>query len=330
MINDIFEDFEYFALQTTDSSLFGQIDKLIVFEDKYFILDKRQMRQVFVFEKDGTFSHTIGEYGPGRGEYGFDVADFTIDKENRQLMILIQPSMVFIYSLDGKFIEHKNLHTISSLWHICSYNNGIVCSADHIMRKNNASSQMIYIFDKDFTLKNKLLNSLTENIKIFPVVSNCLFDNNNKVAYFDEFTYTLYPDVTNGEEKESVYFALNNKVPLEVFADSQHYFDNQQQYSYFIDLMIIGDTVTGYYINGLQQCVLIMNIKNGKKILARSLWMPTILCHKEDYLYSCIRPDWILEDATSGISAENMTQYPVEIDSNPVIVRFKMKKGLLK
>ncbi len=38
-LNTLFDRFEYIALETTKESLFGTINKLIVYDDKYFIMD---------------------------------------------------------------------------------------------------------------------------------------------------------------------------------------------------------------------------------------------------------------------------------------------------
>jgi len=325
MINDLFEDFEYIALQTTDSSLFGALNKLVVFEDKYYILDQRQMRKVLVFEKDGSFSHTIGAVGNGPGEYSLSVEDFTIDKERRRIVFLTQPSTIFIYDLNGAFIEKKIFPYEYNLWNICQYENGFVCSTNHQKAFPDESPYVVYLLDKDFNLKEKRVDAKPEKLSIYPMVSN-LLEYNGKIAYFDEYTYTMYPDVTNNEKPVSLHFKFDNQVPFDLFVNYEQYLDEEGDYSTFIDAAIVEETLIAYFINKMQQYILIMKLDGSITLLSGSYWLPSILYNEGGYVYSVISPSWILEDATSGISADNKTKYPIEIDSNPVIMRFKIKE----
>jgi hypothetical protein len=81
-IDEVFENFEYIPLETSDESIFGRINKLILYNHQFFILDNAKMKKVFVFNDDGSYSHTIGIVGKGPGEYTH-IEDFAIDEENQ-------------------------------------------------------------------------------------------------------------------------------------------------------------------------------------------------------------------------------------------------------
>ena len=51
--------------------MFSYIDKIIEYNNKYYILDKSSLRTVVSFKKDGTPDTKYGRIGQGPGEYVF-------------------------------------------------------------------------------------------------------------------------------------------------------------------------------------------------------------------------------------------------------------------
>ena len=49
--------------------MFSYIDKIIEYNNKYYILDKSSLRTVVSFKKDGTPDTKYGRIGQGPGEY---------------------------------------------------------------------------------------------------------------------------------------------------------------------------------------------------------------------------------------------------------------------
>jgi len=92
-------------LETKKESLIGNINKLQVFDEYIYILDRRHAKSLFVFDLDGCFVRKIGGFGRGPGEY-IQLSDFTLDTENRFIFLLDDISRrVIKYSLDGKHIQ---------------------------------------------------------------------------------------------------------------------------------------------------------------------------------------------------------------------------------
>lgn len=95
------------SLETNDSSLIGQISKLIVYKGKLWILDKFQSRSLFCFSMSGEFIHRIHRSGKGPGEYILP-EDFTIFEDKITIYDNFR-KMKINYDLNGHFINETPL-----------------------------------------------------------------------------------------------------------------------------------------------------------------------------------------------------------------------------
>ena len=81
-ISPLIDSVVLIPLEATDQSLIGNIDKIICTDDRFYILDKRTSKNLFVFDHQGKFIRCIGQAGRGPGEY-LEPSDFVVyPKEN--------------------------------------------------------------------------------------------------------------------------------------------------------------------------------------------------------------------------------------------------------
>ncbi|MDR3095059.1 MAG: 6-bladed beta-propeller, partial [Bacteroidales bacterium] len=67
LLSEIASDVTYIPLETSPECLIGRIDKIISFDDKYYILD-RQTESILVFDSTGKYLFKIAQIGNGPGE----------------------------------------------------------------------------------------------------------------------------------------------------------------------------------------------------------------------------------------------------------------------
>lgn len=89
-------------LETTDDNIIAQIDKLEIYNDRFYILDKRQ-NVIFIFNKDGHFLTKIADTGRGPNEY-FHINDFHID-DNMIYLLAGGNRKIMCYDPEGKLLE---------------------------------------------------------------------------------------------------------------------------------------------------------------------------------------------------------------------------------
>ena len=89
-------------LQLPSPYFWGVVDEVILKNDNYFVVDKRQ-NIVFRFAKDGTFLNTIGKRGQGPGEYACMSNFFTNDTS--VFVCDIGARTIYNFSFDGKLLN---------------------------------------------------------------------------------------------------------------------------------------------------------------------------------------------------------------------------------
>lgn len=109
--SDIFESINIVRLETKNESLIGRIDKILYYNDMFFIMDQVQSKGVFVFDATGRFLTRIGRVGKGPGEYDMP-NDIAIDPFAGHIMVYNHAgNKMLAYGFDGKFIEETRLRS---------------------------------------------------------------------------------------------------------------------------------------------------------------------------------------------------------------------------
>lgn len=113
-LDEWFKKIELIALETTPESVIAEINKVVFFGNRYYILDRRQ-NAIFVYDQKGQFIfHTKSLAGRGPGEYN-RIIDFNINEAKEQLEILDPPShKIMVYSLNGEYLNFINLKELIS------------------------------------------------------------------------------------------------------------------------------------------------------------------------------------------------------------------------
>lgn len=107
------EGVEYIPLHTEDSILIGEISRLIVCNDMYYIWD-RLSESVFCFSQDGSYRYRLSKQGKGPDEY-LNIADFTLNRKNGNIMIYSDRGQAFYeYTGDSKLVEKSKSPFIMS------------------------------------------------------------------------------------------------------------------------------------------------------------------------------------------------------------------------
>ena len=119
----IFSSYTYIPLETTEKCMLGQIEKIILCQDCFCILD-RQNANAFLFELDGRFRCKLGERGHGPGEH-LDAWNIAYDENKEQIVLLdLSGRKLLHYDLNGK------LQSMESMYYLYT---GIEYLADYIV-----------------------------------------------------------------------------------------------------------------------------------------------------------------------------------------------------
>lgn len=143
-IFDIFSKIETIPLETNDECLIGSIDKLILYDSMYYLLDTKQ-NCVFIFSQDGKFIQNMKRVGRGPGEYLY-VYDFVINEYNNTIELLDCFGKLVIFNLNGSHKESINLPHPPAAYHKL-----MLLNQDTILfftNSDNVNTNLLYAYSR--------------------------------------------------------------------------------------------------------------------------------------------------------------------------------------
>lgn len=140
---DYFVSSKVISLETTNRSLFSNIDRLSMYNDKIFILDKKS-NAVLIFSSTGKFLSKIKSIGKGPGEY-IGLKDFSVDEKSEYIILYShRPYKLLFYNLEGKFVKEQKLKDY--YFNIAFLNDKLLA-----LTKKNNKMLMDYNLEKEVT-----------------------------------------------------------------------------------------------------------------------------------------------------------------------------------
>lgn len=227
-------------LETTDSSLIGQIFDIIYLpeKNKIIILDKTIAKGVFVFNCAGKFLYKIGKNGDGPREYRVPTA---IAYENNKIVISSWTGTILFYTLDNEFINQISLPangykfsvTAMLLWkndlYIYNNNSGLNTGLDgkkHVVfRLNNCS-----IFEDNWGEPEETRDfERTDIVRL-----------NNKIIYSNIFDGNVYQIENNNF---SVFGSLDKLLDIDDYPDVRSLMRHKNEIDFVNMVGVIKDSL---------------------------------------------------------------------------------------
>ncbi len=165
-------------LETTDESLIGTIYKLVVNDSLIIIMhDYRKDNAILVFDKTGKFLRQIGRIGNGPGEYIY-WNDMDVDFQQGLLYAYDGTKQsVFIYRLDGTFVEEVK----SQYWFSSFRRTGVGYWIYTPTKKGYETSHALRLVDHNF---KEILAEFLPQAEFFPELFQSYFFNNDQKSFF--------------------------------------------------------------------------------------------------------------------------------------------------
>lgn len=110
--NDVFNSIHFVRLETTDNCLIDQIEQISLYDDLFYVLDKKD--NLFVFNEHGKFVRKIGMKGPGPEEY-IGATMFYIHPTKKYISLFRGDIGVVRYDLNGNYLDRLNLDLKSNI-----------------------------------------------------------------------------------------------------------------------------------------------------------------------------------------------------------------------
>lgn len=204
------KDLLYLPLETNDSCLIADVDKILFMHNRFYIFDKQE-KTVYIFDDNGKFVHKIRAIGNGPGEY-IAPSDIDIDEEGNVYIADNPRKTIIKYPLDNT----KPIETIEV--------------GDYFLDFIIADSNYIYLGDmaRDGKMNIKLarFDRITHTVNIIetderidsdpiPFFANHYFfrSRNNTLYYYKRFSQAI--SIINGGIVKEQIILNSNKYPSE-------------------------------------------------------------------------------------------------------------------
>ncbi len=207
---DIVNNVRAVVLEETEHSIIGHIDKMMYDRGRFYVLDRKMNKGIYVFNSEGSFLFNIGRVGRGHGEY-IEPTDFVI--ADTLVLVLDEFGKKFVrYGLDGVYRGQKRLNAVFT--NIACTENGrlIMAKAGDNSNQNELRDYELFQIDIEGNILRKYYkNEYSMNFSA----------GNELVAFGDKIYYAraLRPGVcevdTSGFRMKYAFDFGNKNLPLD-------------------------------------------------------------------------------------------------------------------
>lgn len=108
-LSEICDSVSYVLLDTPEELAIGQIDRVLLSNNTFFVLDREIASALYVFDRKGKYLFDIQEGIGGPGEV-LEFTDFDVSKQNEELYILDNERMdIKVFDFSGAFVRSIRL-----------------------------------------------------------------------------------------------------------------------------------------------------------------------------------------------------------------------------
>lgn len=281
--SDIIHSVKIVPLETTDESLIGSVDKIIV-REKIFILDAKSMF-ISIFDLDGNFLTKIYRKGRGAQEYLF-IDDFTITDDNKVVVLDGELQQVIHYDISGKFLSKQKLSF---------HADAIESLNDNLFVLNGSSTGLrVFVWNQE---NNKIIETYFEyNPKFSIRILQPLIKHNDKIYYthaYSSFIYNVgekgvtaewYLDFAerNIKEKNLQRMELGFYVPLPNVVDIGRFIETDDYVVFSFECEELNEYPYYVYYNKNEKTKIILNYEYYTDDILFNKYPPQIIAKTDD------------------------------------------------
>lgn len=263
IFNKYVKSVNYTLLKESPDFNISQINKLIHFGNRFYVLEKLGNNRVCVFNQYGNFLHTIGQRGNGPGEY-IRIWDIDVDSNFVYLFNNSGNNIILKYTYDGTFTGNTiNLNKLKGVKGIKVLNDTTI-----------AASHRGCVSDTQYSIINDN-GDIIQNGKPFQVKYEGDKGNNYDLRMCNNLILIHQPltgsitgiDNEGNVAKEFSFEFSNRQIPINKYKSYVDFLENKGDinYAYFSDTPIIIDNlIIGSVMDQKHPSTIIGDITSGE------------------------------------------------------------------
>jgi hypothetical protein len=327
-LSELYKDYNYIPLETNDDCLIGQPTKIIIHENKVYILDPQHAKALFVFASDGRFIRKFSKTGRGPGEY-ISLEDFCIEPGTNNIVILDDNIFLKYFREDGSFIKTTRLSVPAMRFDFPDEN--------HIAFVPCGNEDYLVITDRNGKRKSSFFKYTAET----HLVLNMPFIHYGApgLLYLTNLDYTIYR--INGEKiypHIKINFDTNMYTPgeVDVLKANPKNVDNYYQINHYFEtpsniIMLCSRKRVPYYIfyNKVTKKTVFFNCFEVENDITYTKFAPKVWANdSNDNHLSYVSAELLLNSKTNKDEMNPKIRKVInslKMTDNPVLILYKIK-----
>jgi len=345
------KELKYIPLETRSECLMSSVRKILVLENKIYILDNDVANSIFVFSLEGKFIYKINKQGKGPGEY-LSLTDFDVDNLGNIFVNDQMSRKIIKYSNHGtNFLEifHNDLCYL----YLNYISDSLVIFEDYRyftdIKNKKEPCGIVYwnpvtkkVVDRFFPLRKRNYEEIART------TDRVIWNSGERLSYLRSFSDTIFELQENGPIAK---YAFKFPIKIRPFSDLEHLVEVKNKFE--IAMGKYGAVITNFYeteeflfmnFNVFEELHYFYYKKNekrtltGKAVLKNQAIMTGIIADAiyDDYFISVIQDGQLalyLKEAKSNAkwfknqfgdeSVDLLKSLPD--DTNPILVMYKLE-----
>lgn len=311
----------WITLADDEEGIISGVVKYAVDKQNVYILD-RLKESVLVFGRDGAFVNAVGKMGMGPGEYPAG-KDFTVNRDEKEIVILSVNSEVYVFGFDGVFKGHHKLSDAEITG--IEYCDGryVATTSYSAYPVGGKDSWLFYEFDAEFNCTAKWMQYKNTLQSAFNPMAQGLMCLGSEVYYVDNVHMRLIEIADRPEVR--IKYVFDNPMSEDDMKDMMIFMQKQGEYAWLMNVIVAKDKVLAGYVDGGAYKVTV-NKWNGESLVNgryRGLTIDGVV-GSDDYIYTVVTPDEYF-DTWKSRDVMHPEIEPTE-DSNVLILKWHIAK----
>lgn len=206
-------------METRDDNLIGRIDKIIVTNDKFIILDLAIAKKVLVFDHHGKFLNVIGKMGEGPEEYD-SPNDIAYDSYNDELLIWCHNKKTIMkFKINGTFVRNIKIDWWVASIYVTGLNSYLLYLNNYTQKNGNVNDYNIQIIDDNGNIISRMLPYNKDKIVLSPPCLNDFCTFQEELLFSPHYSNTIFKiDMDSAKMRSKYYFDFGkHNIPRSLF-----------------------------------------------------------------------------------------------------------------
>lgn len=190
-LSSFITEVEYVKLDSRNNKYIGEVEKILVTDDRIYVLDPYNAIALYVYDREGTLLFDISNLGQGPGEF-MAPYDFDINENTDEIVVYDanRNKLIFYERESGNFIREEKLEFFPKRFKVI--NNGFIFFMNNEVAGKVSQNQNVLIADTELNIIDRKI-SIEEDLVGFHYILPVNFTATESETYLSiPFNNTVY------------------------------------------------------------------------------------------------------------------------------------------